>query len=178
MMHHLDIPTPEVDAGHDMTLLLDAAINHFFRPHLSASQQKAIAAWHTRFNKWKPSNERPNPMQKGLKLLSDIFFLGQLGNVGFEWDKNLSRPEVEGWQGTYSITPYFGSHKSTCITIDPHGHHVERHMPNRKVAVISSLRRGCCHAFIYKYACIGGCGAEVCSDQTIPTIGMTGHASA
>lgn len=178
-MHHLEIPSPKLTPRrHDVTLLVDAAINHFLRPCLSTPQQKAIEAWHTWFHKWRPNDKAPLPMQKATKLLSDIFFLGQLGTIGFEWDKKLSRPEGEGGQGAYGIAPYYDSHKSTCVIIDPDGHHVERQMPSRKVAVLSSLLHECCHAFIYKYACIEECGAEECSDQTIPTIGTTGHASA
>ncbi|KAK5122891.1 hypothetical protein LTR85_003456 [Meristemomyces frigidus] len=179
-------PSPEtlIEAGHDTTTLVEAAIRHIDRPYedWSEDRRKALKDWKT----WSAVVlEHPllsagnllseKAMHELLEILDRLFLAGTMGSkCDFAWKKGM---EMLG-----ETTPEPNKQGRVGIEMNTSpGVKLKIMITKQKLLeiLLGILMHEVAHAYIALYACQGGCGNGQCeylSQRYIDAIGKTGHA--
>lgn len=104
-----------------------------------------------------------------IRLLCDVFFLGQSQHIKFLWKKpTIGKRRVLG-------LCEFESDASVTISIDPKDCHVEMCVADHKSSLLGTLLHELCHAFFAVWHCIKDEGDTQYHRKARTMVGSTGH---
>lgn len=114
---------------------------------------------------------------RGIKLLSELFFLQELLEVEFEWSE-----EVMNKHGSYGLIEASPDGKSVKmkVSMDPRDWRERLSVRDAKSAFFGTLLHEICHAGLEFWSCDGERGCKTkgkCGAMHIRELGKTGHGS-
>lgn len=115
-------------------------------------------------------------MRSLFKPIGELFFMGELQSLPFDWDENL-RQRWKFWGAYFTNDPV----RPCRIAIDPNWCCHDLEGSKRRDGIFGVLLHECIHAWLAIFSCSSSqnpCSEESCSVHHTEHTGLTGHGSA